>query len=240
MTLEDLFVSHKQVDPVRFEFTNTSLPAPIYLNLDRVQKAVTPIKSDTPESSNDNVLNWKVNGYNPDITDSKDFTTTNSETFTQQGMSWKSPYKDRNKWVADMIAAYKRAGLSNNAIKNLIAKNAMESGWGKSAQGDFNFGNITPGSAWKGRFVKGRDHDASGNPISQKFRAYDSLDHFVKDEIQFLTALYDFSDNDDIDTFVNKLQGGNKGKRKYAGSPNYKEAVKAVYNSLKNKPEYNS
>lgn len=239
MKLEDLFVSHKQVDPVRFEFNNTSLPAPVYLNLDRAQKAATPIKSDTPESNNDNTSNWKVNGYKLDTTNPED-STTNSETSTQQSISWKSPYKDRNRWVADMIAAYKRAGLSNNAIKNLIAKNAMESRWGKAAQGDFNFGNITPGKAWKGRFVSGKDHDAAGNPISQKFRAYDSLDHFVRDEIQFLTTLYDFSDSDDIDTFVNKLQGGNKGKRNYAGSPNYKAAIKAVYNSLKNKPEYNS
>nr|DAX09048.1 MAG TPA: Flagellar protein FlgJ [Bacteriophage sp.] len=32
-----------------------------------------------------------------------------------------------------MTNAYKKAGLSDNAIKNLLAKNASESGWGKSA-----------------------------------------------------------------------------------------------------------
>jgi flagellum-specific peptidoglycan hydrolase FlgJ len=32
-----------------------------------------------------------------------------------------------------MTASYKRAGLNDNAIKNLIAKNALESGWGRSA-----------------------------------------------------------------------------------------------------------
>jgi len=31
-----------------------------------------------------------------------------------------------------MTDAYKRAGLSDNAIKNLLAKNALESSWGKS------------------------------------------------------------------------------------------------------------
>ena len=41
------------------------------------------------------------------------------------------------------------------------------------------------------------------------------MEDYVKDEIQFLTNLYDFDQNDDLSTFLNKLQGGNKGKRKY-------------------------
>jgi flagellum-specific peptidoglycan hydrolase FlgJ len=92
-----------------------------------------------------------------------------------------------------MTNAYKKYGLSDNAIKNLIAKNALESGWGRSVQGDYNFGNITTGNNWKGRFISGKDKDANGQKISQKFRAYDSLDDYVKDEIQFLTKLYDFN-----------------------------------------------
>jgi hypothetical protein len=32
-----------------------------------------------------------------------------------------------------MTDAYRSLGLNNNAIKNLIAKNALESGWGKYA-----------------------------------------------------------------------------------------------------------
>lgn len=39
MTLEDLFVSHKQVDPVVFDKTTPSLSEDIYLNLDRAQRA---------------------------------------------------------------------------------------------------------------------------------------------------------------------------------------------------------
>jgi flagellum-specific peptidoglycan hydrolase FlgJ len=104
-----------------------------------------------------------------------------------------------------MTAAYKKQGLGDNAIKNLIAKNALESGWGKSAQGAFNFGNITTGSKWIGDYVDGKDKDADGNPITNRFRAYNSLDDYVKDEIQFLTSLYDFKGDDDFDTFIGKL-----------------------------------
>jgi hypothetical protein len=51
----------------------------------------------------------------------------------QSSARWTSPYNDNKKWVTDMTAAYKKAGLSDNAIKNLIAKNSLESSWGTSA-----------------------------------------------------------------------------------------------------------
>ena len=146
---------------------------------------------------------------------------------------WVNIYKnDKSKWVADMTAAYKKYGLSDSAIKNLIAKNALESGWGKSAQGDFNFGNLTTGANWAGRYVQGRDTDGKGNRISQKFRAYDSLEDYVADEIQFLTRLYDFNKDDDFETFIGKLQGNNSGKRRYAAASDYIDRVRRVYNSI--------
>jgi flagellum-specific peptidoglycan hydrolase FlgJ len=104
-----------------------------------------------------------------------------------------------------MTEAYKKAGVSDNGIKNLIAKNAFESGWGNSAQGAYNFGNITAGSKWDGDYYDGKDVDADGNPITNRFRVYSDLDSYVKDELQFLTSLYDFDSNDDFETFAKKL-----------------------------------
>ena len=157
------------------------------------------------------------------------YSTPSEGITTTASKSWSSPYSEQNKWVADMTAAYKKAGLGDNAIKNLIAKNSLESAWGTSAQGDYNFGNMTAGKSWTGRIVEGNDKDKNGKPIKQRFRAYDSLDDFVKDEIQFLTRLYDFDQNDDLSTFLNKLQGGNKGKRHYAEDPSYKNKVRSRY-----------
>ena len=157
------------------------------------------------------------------------YSTPSEGITTSVSKSWSSPYTAQNKWVADMTAAYKRAGLSDNAIKNLIAKNSLESAWGASAQGDYNFGNMTAGKSWTGRIVEGNDKDKDGKAIKQKFRAYDSLDDFVKDEIQFLTRLYDFDQDDDLSTFLNKLQGGNRGKRYYAEDPSYKNKVRSRY-----------
>lgn len=147
---------------------------------------------------------------------------------------WSSPYKDRSKWVADLTSAYKRAGITNdNAIKMLLAQDALESGWGRSAQGKFNFGNLTTGSSWKGNYVDGRDKNAKGEAIKQKFRSYNSIDEYAADKVQFLKRLYDFNETDDINRFTAKLTGANKGKRRYAEATNYANSLRGVYNSFK-------
>ena len=216
MQLSELFVSHKQVEPVSFDRPTPSTIKPIYLNLDRAHKVTSePEGEDTPVTETVDMSAWKV----PEL----EGVTT----------KWSNPYShSKNSWVSDLTAAYKKFGLNDNAIKNLLSKNALESSWGRSAQGDFNFGNITTGKSWTGRFVQGRDKDASGNPISQKFRAYSSMDDYVKDEIQLLTNLYDFNQDDSFDTFIGKLQGGNSGKRKYAEDLQYADKVRKVYNSI--------
>jgi flagellum-specific peptidoglycan hydrolase FlgJ len=235
MNLEDLFVSHKQVFPVEFD-KNYAIPFnPIYFNLDRVKKVTGETDTDEDDDSETetkhsttDMSSWDADrNYKPKTTSS---TTATSTTSSEK---WINPYSNsKDKWIADMTAAYRKAGLTDNAIKNLIAKNALESGWGKYAQGDFNFGNLTTGSNWTGRYVQGKDKDSKGNPIGQKFRAYDSLDAYVIDEIQFLTKLYDFDKNDDFETFIGKLQGNNSGKRKYAGVSDYANRVRRVYNSI--------
>lgn len=148
---------------------------------------------------------------------------------------WASPYKDRNKWISDLTQAYRRAGITNdNALKMLIAQDALESAWGRSAQGKFNFGNLTTGAKWKGDYVTGNDKNARGQAIKQKFRSYNSMDEYAADKIQFLKRLYDFNENDDINKFTAKLTGSNKGKRRYAEATNYADSLTKVFNSFKN------
>lgn len=148
--------------------------------------------------------------------------------------TWSSPYKDRSKWAADLTNAYKRAGITNdNAIRMLVSQDALESAWGRSAQGKFNFGNLTTGAKWKGDYVTGNDKNAKGEAIKQKFRSYNSMDEYAADKVQFLKRLYDFDENDNINKFVAKLTGSNKGKRRYAEARNYADTLKKVYNSYR-------
>ena len=147
--------------------------------------------------------------------------------------TWSSPYKDRSKWVADLTNAYKRAGITNdNAIRMLVSQDALESAWGRSAQGKFNFGNLITGAKWKGDYVTGNDKNAKGEAIKQKFRSYNSMDEYAADKVQFLKRLYDFDENDDINKFVAKLTGSNKGKRRYAEARNYANLLTGVYNGI--------
>lgn len=223
MKLKDLFQDYL----VNYEASTRSIPITFSENIEIPTNKYSRMLSYAQSKKYDE----KTPTEEPEKTTIKWAYSTPSEGITTSvSKSWYSPYSDQNKWLYDMTAAYKRAGLNDNAIKNLIAKNALESGWGRSAQGDYNFGNITTGSSWTGKFVQGKDHDANGKKISQKFRVYNSLDDFVKDEIQFLTRLYDFNQNDDFDTFIGKLQGNNTGKRKYAEDPSYKNKVKQIFN----------
>lgn len=158
---------------------------------------------------------------------------TNKPVTKTANSTWKSPYTNKKHWSTELINAYKKAGITNdNAIRMLLAQDALESSWGKSAQGKYNFGNLTTGSSWKGDYVTGNDKNAKGEAIKQKFRSYNSMDEYAADKVQFLKRLYDFDENDDINKFVAKLTGSNKGKRRYAEATNYAKVLTGVYNGI--------
>lgn len=214
MELSDLLVSYKRVDAPRF---TPSIPI-----IEQFPSYQTPTDKET------NAPSLPVQAK---PTTSYSITSVQVPGFKAK---WTSPYRDRNKWVSDLTQAYRRAGITNdNALKMLIAQDALESAWGRSAQGKFNFGNLTTGAKWKGDYVTGNDHDAAGNPIKQKFRSYNSIDEYAADKIQFLKRLYDFNENDDINKFTAKLTGSNKGKRRYAEATNYADSLTKVFNSFK-------
>ena len=238
MELSELFVSHKQVDPVVFLQQMFPENKPLYINTDRVKKVV----------GSDNMSEWKVGGNSqPKYTwvvkygkvspvdyeehtqqeDKKPENQNDDKNFISQTIDkGVNIYKGKKEeWARDIIKAYKSIGLSDNAIVNLLSKNALETGWGQYAQGNFNFGNITAGSTWNGDVVIGNDTDANGNSITQRWRSYRDLNHFVQDEVDFLKRLYSFDQNDDLEAFLAKLQDG---KRRYAEARDYKDKVRAM------------
>lgn len=215
----DLFTSWNsiQTNVIETPYVDYQSKFPRVDNLMSKINSTTPSKSDTPAEEREvKILPFKFDA---------------PSTVT----SFVNPYKGkRGSWVNDMKQAYRDAGIKNeNAIRMLIAQDALESRWGEAAQGAYNFGNLTTGKSWKGQFVEGRDKDAAGNPISQKFRSYGSTKDYAADKIDFLKRLYDFDENDNIDTFLHKLQGGNKGGRSYAEDKRYRESVLNTYNSFK-------
>ena len=225
MKLSDLLVSYKRVDAPRFtpsipiieQFSSYQTPTDRETNTPSLPSQAEPIVSSSTQTK---------------PTTSYSITTVQAPGFKAK---WTSPYTDRNKWVSDLTQAYRKAGITNdNAIKMLVAQDALESAWGRSAQVKFKFGNLTTGARWKGDYVTGNDKNANGQAIKQKFRSYNSIDEYAADKLQFLKRLYDFDENDDINKFTAKLTGSNRGKRKYAEATNYASSLKGVYNKFEN------
>lgn len=230
------FVSYNPVSNPTIDYTDITNPINPFSEYnfntvyDKPEALVVPVRdTNEPDVVANNpiaepVINKPV--ASKSVTDKPVTKTANS--------TWKSPYTNRRQWTTELINAYKRAGITNdNAIRMLLAQDALESSWGKSAQGKYNFGNLTTGSSWKGDYVTGNDKNAKGEAIKQKFRSYNSMDEYAADKVQFLKRLYDFDENDDINKFVAKLTGSNKGKRRYAEAKEYANSLRGVYNSFK-------
>lgn len=230
------FVSYNPVSNPTIDYTDITNPINPFseynynTTYDKPEALVVPVR-DTDETdvvANNPTVEPVINKpvASKPVTDKPVTKTANS--------TWKSPYTNRRQWSTELINAYKKAGITNdNAIRMLLAQDALESSWGRSAQGKYNFGNLTTGSSWKGDYVTGNDKNAKGEAIKQKFRSYNSMDEYAADKIQFLKRLYDFDENDDINKFVAKLTGSNKGKRRYAEAKEYANSLRGVYNSFK-------
>lgn len=225
------FASYNVVETPRVELTDITNPSNPFseynfnTTYDKPEALVVPVKDEAPVEE---VINKPES---PIVTPAVSKPVASKPVTANS--TWKSPYTNRKQWSTELINAYKKAGITNdNAIRMLLAQDALESSWGKSAQGKYNFGNLTTGSSWKGDYVTGNDKNAKGEAIKQKFRSYNSMDEYAADKIQFLKRLYDFDENDDINKFVAKLTGSNKGKRRYAEATNYAKVLTGVYNGI--------
>jgi flagellum-specific peptidoglycan hydrolase FlgJ len=229
------FASYNVVETPRVELTDITNPINPFseYNYNTTYDKPTALVIPTREDSKPDTNETDVVANNPTVEPVINKSVASKPVTKTVSSTWKSPYTNRRQWTTELINAYKKAGITNdNAIRMLLAQDALESSWGKSAQGKYNFGNLTTGSSWKGNYVTGNDKNAKGEAIKQKFRSYNSMDEYAADKIQFLKRLYDFDENDDINKFVAKLTGSNKGKRRYAEATNYAKVLTGVYNGI--------
>lgn len=230
------FVSYNPVSNPTIDYTDITNPINPFseYNYNTTYDKPTALVVPTREDSKPNTVEEPdVVANNPTVEPVINKPVASKPVTKTANSTWKSPYTNRKQWSTELINAYKKAGITNdNAIRMLLAQDALESSWGKSAQGKYNFGNLTTGSSWKGDYVTGNDKNARGEAIKQKFRSYNSMDEYAADKIQFLKRLYDFDENDDINKFVAKLTGSNKGKRRYAEATNYAKVLTGVYNGI--------
>lgn len=131
-----------------------------------------------------------------------------------------------------------KLNMSEDAKRAILAQAGLESGWGKTSQSRLyhNYGNITAGSSWKGKTVKGGDKDAEGNKITQDWRVYDSMEDSMNNYVSFIKRLYPqaysalTSEKFNIDDFTKGLV--DNGVRKYATHKDYQSILKGVYGDV--------
>lgn len=166
-------------------------------------------------------------------TDRTEETSTTSTRTTSPTSTSTRTFKNKEEFKRTMLPIYEKVlskmGLDTAYAKMLVAQDGLESGWGRSAQGRFNYGNITLGSNKNRSYTLGNDKDKDGNPITQKFVNYDSLEDYAQAKVQLLNSSRYKAFNGPLQEFANRVyQGG------YATAPNYVEALNRVIASAKN------
>lgn len=134
--------------------------------------------------------------------------------------------KSKDEFIKTMTPAFENAlkakGLDTKYAKYLVAQSALESNWGKSQSGKFNFGGIKG----KGTIKKTREViNGKSIHVNDSFRDFKDINDYANYHVSLLNnkRYQAFSGGDFIDSVV---KGG------YATDPNYKRALSNVYNQI--------
>lgn len=133
--------------------------------------------------------------------------------------------KSKDEFIKTMTPAFENAlkarGLDTKYAKYLVAQSALESNWGKSQSGKFNFGGI------KGKGTTRRTREVVNGKsiyINDSFRDFKDINDYANYHVSLLNnKRYNAFTGDFIDRVV---KGG------YATDPNYKRALSNVYNQI--------
>lgn len=146
---------------------------------------------------------------------------------------------DQSKFTKDLHSAYvselTKRGIDPQYADWLTAQDALETRWGASAIGNYNFGNIQYNSKVHGSkysFREATDHHKDGSAYSAKFLNFNSLDDYVRYKVAMLSNQNSNRYRDifkgDVNGFADRIQ-----KSGYAESTNYAKALKDVISSVK-------
>ena len=219
MDINDIFVSYKSVEQ------DSTDP------FSAVETSEVPLESQAPLVTSDNVAQKITNlkermasspvfqGFTSNL--SKEKTQTPGEATEEQeteeqntaGASTKPPTLEPGTWKAELWAAYKRQGCSDTLARNLVGQDALETGWGRSTVGDYNYGNIKAGGSWKGATKSAYDKREGSNDA---YRSYNSIDEYAADKVRLIRNKYHVTNEDSPSVFAQKMKQGG-----YATSPTY-------------------
>ena len=117
-------------------------------------------------------------------------------------------------------------GLNPSFARVLVAQDGLETNWGKSTIGNYNYGNIT-GSSGKNKVVSEYINGA-WTTKSQTFVNYDNVTDYINAKIDLLSKpRYDVFSHP-VNEFAQRVKDGG-----YATAPNYVEALNNTIRTLR-------
>lgn len=172
--------------------------------------------------SNTNSGGTSYDGYNPRYTDFS--LDANIEVDVPDTFSSKEEFK------SVMLPLYEQVltsrGLDPSFARVLVAQDGLETNWGKSTIGNYNYGNIT-GSSGKNKVVSEYINGA-WTTKSQTFVNYDNATDYINAKIDLLSKpRYDVFSHP-VNEFAQRVKGGG-----YATAPNYVEVLNNTIRTLR-------
>lgn len=150
-----------------------------------------------------------------------------------------NPSGDQRKFVTEMLPAYqkvlKEKGFDSKFASLLVAQDALESGWGKSTSGNYNFGGIKVPTNDQGKGL-GRlcttteYYNGVKTSIVDEFRNFSSPEDYANYHVDFLNRdRYKAFDADTIPDAIWRIKAGG-----YATDPNYVDSLSRTVASVDN------
>lgn len=145
---------------------------------------------------------------------------------------------NQKEFVDKMRTVYKnvleKKGIDTKYADVLTAQSALESSWGKSQSGKFNFSGIKADKddIQKGLYTECRtteyENGVKKEGVLAKFRDFNSLEDFAEYKVNFVNRdRYKAFDGDSINDYINRVVNGG-----YATAPDYGEILADVVRNI--------
>lgn len=139
-------------------------------------------------------------------------------------------FSSKEEFKSVMLPLYEQVltlrGLDPSFARVLVAQDGLETNWGKSTIGNYNYGNIT-GSSGKNKVVSEYINGA-WTTKSQTFVNYDNVTDYINAKIDLLSKpRYDVFSHP-VNEFAQRVKDGG-----YATAPNYVEALNNTIRTLR-------
>lgn len=168
----------------------------------------------------------ELEGYKPEYSDKEESTIK----VTKEETKYPSIFHGKSEFIKVMTPIYERLlknkGIDPTFAKALVQQSGLESNWGKSQSGKYNFGGIKG----KGTVRKTREViDGKSQYINDSFRDFNSLEDYANFHIDLLNNNRYKAFSGNIYDFADKVARGG-----YATDPNYSHVLNKLIQSAKN------